>query len=288
MYIPECYIMTTRLKTMSEKQPGSTFEKPPRRGKHKKRVEEQVKPGVATTSRRRFLKALTPLGWLPEVARKKGFSGLSKEAQVSIAKDVALLLAPSAIAKLTEIREPTLKEKVLSFTWKDASHKEKLNLFIENLATAYIKSTKTPRLAKEELLAKTATYDSTKDYTRAVNEVNPGYVPTDTQWGYTDYSTRKAFIDMESLKRQAPGNAGLSLITALWHEWGHLDVVEQTTGELLNNPDAFFIHQIVSQMNNFGDTGEAKYIPIPISATAGLMRCGLSQSRPEELLKPLN
>lgn len=233
-------IITARLRPMSEKQPGSTFEKPPRRGKHKRRGREQIRPGVATTSRRNFLKALTPLGWLPEVARKKGFSGLSREAQVSIAKDVALLLGPATIAKLTETRESTLKEKVLSFTWEDASHKEKLNLFIENLATAYIKSSKTPRLTKEELLAKTATYNSTEDYIQAVRKVNPQYAPTSTQWGYADYTTDKVFIDREGLKRQAPGNAGLSLITTLWHEWGHLDVVERTTGELLNNPDAFF------------------------------------------------
>lgn len=210
------------------------------------------KTEVKNPDRRKFLKQVLPGGWIPEAIISGGVDHLSKEAKVSLAKDVALAsLALGGILAADKIgekkTEKSLKKKVLSFAWKDAEDKEKLRAFVEQLADGYLQTTQTRRLTKEDLIGENRiTFYQTKDaFTQGVRVVAPNYQPTETQWGYTHYSSKRVFIDLESIKKQAltqNADAGLALINALWHEWGHLDVVERTEGELINNPSKAYLN----------------------------------------------
>lgn len=141
------------------------------------------------------------------------------------------------------VREKTLKEKVLAFSWQDAEDKEKLKSFVENLANEYLKLTKTPRLKKEDLIdeERKKFYQNRNDFTDAIRTVDPNFSPTQNQWGYAHYNTRRVFIDFDSLKKQVVTQgkeAGLALLDVLWHEWGHLDVEPRKEGKYINNPRA--------------------------------------------------
>ncbi len=195
-------------------------------------------------SRRSFLKAVTPGGWIPEVIKAGGVDKLSTAAKVSIVKDAALLLGGTNIVHET-LREKTLKEKVLAFTWKEAEDPAKLKAFMESMADGYLELTKTERLKKQDLVEENRTnfYKNTDGFMQSIREVEPHYDPPETQWGYTDFASKRVFIDLEKLKRQAQSQgseAGLALIDGLWHEWGHLDVTPRETGELINNKEVFF------------------------------------------------
>jgi len=150
----------------------------------------------------------------------------------------------------------TFKEKVLAFSWEDAKDKNKLSSFRDVMADEYLKLTKTPRVRKDDLVGtdKTTLFDKTQEYVTSVRKVEPRYTPTPTQWGYTHYDSKKVFIDLEKLKAQASlqnNSAGLALINALWHEWGHLDVESRTNGTLLNNPSHSFSSPVSGQNEQF-------------------------------------
>lgn len=147
--------------------------------------------------------------------------------------------------KTEQPRETSLKEKVLSFTWKDAENPDKLKAFVKNLADEYLQLTQTPRLKKEDLIGKgkTTFYYDRESYINAVREVYPQFAPRQTDWGATHYASKMVFIDFDTLKKQAIAQnapAGFALIDTVWHEWGHLDVTARTTGEFINNPKFYF------------------------------------------------
>jgi len=228
-------------------EPGSGERPSSKKTKEKARKQANYTPlkeNQKLISRRNFLKAALPGGWIPEVIKAGGVGKLSTAAKISIVKDAALLLGGTNLAHEV-LSEKTLKEKVLAFTWKDAEDKEKLKSYMESMADGYLELTKTERLKKEDLVGenRTSFYTDTIGFINSVREVEPHYEPPETQWGYTDFASKRVFIDLEKLKSQAQsqgGEAGLALIDGLWHEWGHLDVKERTSGELINNPDAFF------------------------------------------------
>lgn len=210
-----------------------------------------------TVSRRDLLKAVLPGGWIGEAMRGEGTGSLSTPAKISLVKDAALILGPGALLfKKSVEQEKSLKDKVHSFTWDNAQNSEKLEAFVENLANDYLQITRTPRLTKEDLLGtgRTTLSPTRNTFIESVRAVEPSYEPTETQWGYTDYKSRRVFIDLENLKKQSltqNAEAGLALIDALWHEWGHLDVTERTSGELLNNRQTFFYSPVSNQNELF-------------------------------------
>ena len=181
------------------------------------------------------------------ITRRKLLIGVAATAAVASLGGTAYLLSEQSK------HEPTLREQVLSFTWEDANSEERFHAFVELLANEYLKSTKTTRVTKNDLLgpAKTNFYKTTTDFKKGVATEVPDFTPTKTQWGHTHYASKRVFIDLENLKRQAPDNAGLALIEAIWHEWGHLDVSERTTGELLNRKDFVFPSPISGSNEEF-------------------------------------
>ena len=83
------------------------------------------------------------------------------------------------------------------------------------------------------------------EFIDAIKKVEPSFTSSNDQWGYAHYASRKIFIDLESLKKQKSltagiTGAGLPILDALWHEFGHLDVTPRTQGDFINNPDAYF------------------------------------------------
>lgn len=149
--------------------------------------------------------------------------------------------------------EQILKEKILSFSWSNAEKPEQLLAFTEVLADGYLRLTKTPRLRKDDLTGqdKTRFYRGRNEFVNAIRTVESGFAPTENQWGYTHFSTRKVFIDIDSLKAQSlklKDAAGLALVDGLWRQWAHLDITERTDGELLNNPN-YLLFSPVSRRN---------------------------------------
>lgn len=146
----------------------------------------------------------------------------------------------------------SFKEKVTSFTWEQAANPEQLEKFTKMLADEYLRLTGTNRLKKDDLigLGKTNFFNNTAAYFNAIKSVEPDFKPGDSHWGYTFYANNQSFIDLSSLKKQTmeqtpkglnPNQmAGRTLLEALWHEWGHKDVTEKTTGQFINNPQAQF------------------------------------------------
>lgn len=207
---------------------------------HKKKEE------VKGSSRREFLKQVLPGGWVPEAIKSGGIGHLSKEAKVSLAKDVVLvsLVVGGGVLALDKIgekkTEKSLKEKILSFTWQDFEDEEKLQTFTETLADSYLQLTKTTRINKEDLLGKDKTnfYKGKESFLAAIKTVSPNKELSTNQWGYADFESKRVFIDLDNLKKHSikqTNKAGLVLLDALWHEWGHLDVTERTSGELIND-----------------------------------------------------
>lgn len=224
-----------------------------KRARQKDRV-GQTSEKAQVVSRRNVLKAMLPGGWIGE-ARSGGLGNLSTPAKISLVKDAALILGPAVLVykeSTEQAEEQSLKEKVLSFTWRDIENNGKLRSFVESLADSYLQVTQTPRLTREDLIGENRTtfYKSEDAFIQGVRVVEPNYQSTETHWGYTHYLSKRVFIDLESLKKQAltqNAEAGLALIDALWHEWGHLDLADRTSGELLNNPQAYFYSPVSSR-----------------------------------------
>ncbi len=147
------------------------------------------------------------------------------------------------------INPEAVRQRIEAFSWEQASDGHELRQFIEDMGDAYLSLTNTPRLTRDDILGegKMNTYSSSADFVTAIQTVYPEYVSSPTQWGYTDYKTGKIFISMENLKQQAlaSGNtAGEALVDAVWHEVGHRDVTERTSGTLLNNPQALLFSPV--------------------------------------------
>lgn len=148
--------------------------------------------------------------------------------------------------------ERPLKEKILSFTWQDAENKDRLKSFVEILADEYLRLTGTTRIKKEDLISEgKLNFCLNRDqFIKEVKKVEPDYDPPSSKWGYAHYNTGKVFIDIGSLKKQnltQTTSAGLPLIDALWHEWGHLDITESMSGELINHPEIARFYSPVSK-----------------------------------------
>jgi len=209
-----------------------------------RRSPKNVTPPDASPSfsRREFIKAAVPGGWIGE-ARKNGISNLSTPARVSLTKDAALILGSGAYAALqsTPEKELTFKEQIARISWEDLKNPERLSAISNEFAEKYLKLTKSTRITKEDLIGegKLNFYRDQQSFVDGVREETEDFSPRATLWGYTHYESRRVFLNIESLMQQAQGSgadAGSTLLNALWHEWGHLDITERTTGELINNP----------------------------------------------------
>lgn len=198
-------------------------------------------------TRRGVIKAVTPFGWVSEV-KKTGIAGLSSSGKISLAKDaVAVALGASVVLgeKSQEKSSRELfKDKVLSFTWNDVNNPEKLRLFVESLAEGYLQYTQTPRLTKEDLVSegKVTLFKKEDDFLSLVSKRDSKYAARN-QRGFADYKNKEIFLNLEALRKNLDGvfaeesSAGLILINALWHEWGHLDIQPRKEGEFINNPN---------------------------------------------------
>jgi len=139
----------------------------------------------------------------------------------------------------------TWKAKILDFTWEDIRVREKFDLYINKLAQKYLELTRSSCLNKVSLIGagNTNFFLSTKEWVEAINREDTKFVPISTQWGYTYFKTSHHFIDLTKIKSQSEGtgaSAGLCLIDACWHEWGHSDIKERNEGSLLNSKYGYF------------------------------------------------
>lgn len=162
-----------------------------------------------------------------------------------MAKDVALTGAATGLAVplvKEATRERTLKEKVLAFTWEDAKDEKKLRAFTEDIAHGYVEITQTTRIKKEDIVdaRKIRFFTRENDFLQEVAKLNP-QLAIQHQRGYADYGEPVVLINLEALQKDSKAigsNAGLELVQAIWHEWGHLDIEPRTVGEYVNNPKA--------------------------------------------------
>lgn len=221
---------------------------------------EIIKGEPLLTNRRGFLKVVTPGGWIPEY-RKKGLSGLSPEAKIGMLKDTSLttLLVPSLFGctapREKQLATTSFKEKVLRFKWLDAEKNSALESFTQLTAEEYLRLTQSPRFSKQKLIdsKQTQFFKDRRSYLAAVRQMFPGY-NSDSQWGYTHFATGLVFIDLETLRSQSSaqgGEAGLALLDALWHEWGHLDIEERGQGKFINNPADYFYSPVSGKKEVF-------------------------------------
>lgn len=217
-------------------------------------------------SRRDFLKAVIPGVWALELRKAGGIGSLSMPAKVGLMKDLALgfVGVAGAVKFLTKEEQPkSFKDRILSFNWEQAKGKQ-LESFTDDLANEYLRLTQTTRVAKGDLTSsgKTNYYNSRDEWIKAIKASVPDFTPTSTGWGYTEFATGKVFINLQSLKEQtavqAKSNnlipeqtAGMALLGALWHEWGHVDVSERTQGELIDNPRYFFRSPVSNKDEQF-------------------------------------
>jgi hypothetical protein len=149
--------------------------------------------------------------------------------------------------KPQDFNPDTFKKQVSEFSWHDVEDPDRLSVFSSSVADAYIHYTNSPRLTKDSLVGDQLRFARSRDeFIEKVRENNPNYVPTETQWGYTDFSSGNVTIDLDSLGKQAleqNGDAGISLVNALWHEWGHKDIEIREQGELLHNPSISYFSE---------------------------------------------
>lgn len=146
------------------------------------------------------------------------------------------------------IFEKSLKDSVLSFTWQDLENEGKLKGLVERLASSYTSFTETPRLKKGELIANTTLYQKSQDYSKN----SPVSTLQEHNWGQADFKNKTVHVDLEELQklgRQYRQQAGSVLLDALWHEWGHLDIMENNSGSLINRPDLAYFYSPVSKTN---------------------------------------
>ncbi len=220
-----------------DSQPSSRRD---RRAKEREEHKSSAKV-VPTSTRRKFIKAVTPGGWIPEAVRfaKGKQKTISRPAVVSAVKDVALIggipLAINLLGSAEPQRNQSLKEKVVSFTWKDADNPEKLKAFLESLVDGYLLYTNSTHLTKPDLVEKTNFIKNEKEFINVVKEIDPKYA-IEHERGFADYENKRAFLNLEALKRDGPDSAGLEIIGTLWHEWLHLDLQPRTQGQYINNP----------------------------------------------------
>lgn len=156
-------------------------------------------------------------------------------------------LALTADTLACGVFEKSLKDSVLSFTFQDTENKGKLSDFVENLANSYVELTQTPRLKKAELKDKTIIYSNSQDYSK--NSSGPSQ---EHNWGLSYFKEKVVHLNLEELKKQGRQyrlEAGVVLLDALWHEWGHLDVTESGSGSLINKPDLAYFNSPVSKTN---------------------------------------
>lgn len=219
---------------------------------------------MSELTRRDFLKALVPGFWVLDFKKGEGIGGLSTPAKIGIIKDVVLITGGTAVLFPIEGPPKSFKNRVLSFKWEQAKGKG-LESFTADLADEYLKLTGTSRLTKADLIGPGTTnyFPNRQDMVKAIREIDPNYeIARGTVWGYTDFKTRKVFIDLGTLKEQTtaaakaskldPSNiAGMALLDALWHEWGHKDITEKKEGQLLNNPDFYFLSPKSGQNEQF-------------------------------------
>lgn len=219
-----------------------------------KSVQQKLKQ--QQVSRRGFLKAIIPGGWVPEAIRVGGLGNLSNAGKVSLIKDAALTSSSIGLGlKLggfsKEQEDGNFKNKVLKFGWKDVEDSSKLQNFVSKSAEEYIKLTKTSRLTQSELISQITFCRSNDEFIKTVKTLNPNYHIVDNLYGYSDYKTQKLVIDLEGLRKQSTEMArtekvdpdligGKALLDTLWHEWSHLDVTERSEGKNLNNPEIYF------------------------------------------------
>ena len=132
-----------------------------------------------------------------------------------------------------------LRHRIETFSWKLADNPDELWGFTKEMAKAYKTTTKTSRLTQKSLLRDTYFFGSSAEYAAAVQGIRSSYNPNNGQWGYTDYSTGRVFIDLQMVNTHVPqfDLAGTAIANALLHEWGHADVTERREGDLLNNPE---------------------------------------------------
>lgn len=156
------------------------------------------------------------------------------------------------VATHTPERPTSFKESIKQFTWEDTKNPEKLNKLVNMIADQYLVLTQTPRLAKENLINPKITNiaSTTEQYLTAIRAVESAYRPNPEVWGYAHYSSKKVFIDLETLKKLTDQesskstikpSAGEALLGALFHEWGRQDIVESNHGQLIQNPNIVFL-----------------------------------------------
>lgn len=214
-----------------------------------------------TSTKRDFLKAAIPGMWALELRKGGGIGGLSTPAKIGLVKDLILVTSGGILALLPRENLPKenkeklpkpFKERVLSFKWDQANGKE-LESFTSDLADEYLRLTQTTRVNKNDLVGQGRTnyFKDRDEMVKAIRVLTPDFTPTAAQWGYTDFGTGKVFIDLGTLKEQTSvqakqnnldpnDTAGIALLDALWHEWGHADVAERTEGKYINNPQLYF------------------------------------------------
>lgn len=205
-------------------------------------------------TRRDFLKVAVPGAWALELREGGGIGGLSTPAKFGLVKDVVLLTGSVSLLFPKEKAPKSFKDRVLSFKWEQAKGKE-LETFTSDLADEYLRLTGTTRLAKADLTGpgKTNFFQNRQDMVQAIRETDPSYkLARETVWAYADFRTGKVFIDLGTLRENTtaaakaskidPNNiAGIVLLDSVWHEWGHKDITVSTSGQLLNNPDFYFL-----------------------------------------------
>lgn len=190
-------------------------------------------------TRRRFLTAVTPLGWLPAARSGLPIRYWHRSTQISALKDAALVGGFVLLLNREKTPSEKLRERAEAFTWKDAQSPEKLQGFVSELADGYLFLTQTSRVKKDDLIGegKTNFYHDRASYLKALAE--KGYTQGPREWGAASYEGKGVFIDLSTLRSFADRlgqKAGFALLDGLWHEWGHLDVAERTSGRLINNP----------------------------------------------------
>lgn len=219
---------------------------------------------MSEISRRDLLKAFVPGFWALDFKKGEGIGGFSAPAKFGLVKDV-LWITGGITALLSKEKSPkSFKDRILSFKWEQAKGKL-LESFIEDLADEYLRLTGTTGLTKADLTGpgRTNFFQNRQDMIKAIREVNSDYqLPRETVWGHADFKTGKVFIDLGTLKEQTtvaaktigvdPANmAGVALLDATWHEWGHKDVTESRSGQMLNNPDFYFFSPNSGQNEQF-------------------------------------
>ncbi len=183
-------------------------------------------------------------------------------------------IAPMADnSPLPTVTPEQIRSAVEAFTWEDVHNADQLHSFVDILAASYTQLTDTNRVTPAELRATTLAKNR-EEYIRAVRWVEPEYGPADFQWGYAHYQSRRTFIDLSTLQKDGLP-AGVALLNAVWHEWGHLDVAERTTGSYIGNPEHFLITRDPSNPNQIIREPYLRYRGVQIYSqhTTSLTRC---------------